>query len=153
LVALVVVGQLSQTMQAGLRLAGGALLLFLAWRALREWRRGTTETPEPGRETPRTLFEAAFVNLLNPNPYLGWTLILGPEVLSAWRGSAGAAVLVVAAFYLTIVAVNALLIFTFGSTRFLGPRARLALLLVSVIILSGLAAYQLTLGIQLLAPG
>jgi threonine/homoserine/homoserine lactone efflux protein len=151
-VALLLVGQLSQTMQAGLRLGGGLLLLFLTWRALREWRFGTPETPDAASEAPRTLFEAAFVNLLNPNPYLGWTLILGPVVVSAWRESAVVAVVVVVAFYATLVAVNGMLIVAFGSTRFLGPSTRRSLLLVSALILAGLAAYQLALASSVLVP-
>ncbi len=63
--------------QRGLRIAGGAFLLYLAWSAARQARttdgaRGMAEPP------PRTLLQAAFVNVLNPNPYLGWALVLGP---------------------------------------------------------------------------
>ena len=96
----------------------------------------------PAGKVPRTLLEAALVNILNPNPYLGWTLILGPVVVSAWREAPAAAVSVVAAFYCTMIAMLALLIVAFGSLRYFGSRLQRPLLLVSALVLLGLGVYQ-----------
>ena len=57
-----------------LRLAGGCFLLYLAFGAWRTWR---TYDPEKLTETSsgrQGLLKAATVNLLNPGPYLGWSL-------------------------------------------------------------------------------
>lgn len=150
LVALVAIGQLSTVWQSCLRAGGGVLLLYLASRAFAQWRRdGGAQAAEQTASQPPTLLAAAFVNLLNPNPYLGWTLILGPSVVTAWKVSPHRGVAVVVAFYVTIIAVNAMLIVGFGTTRFLGPRARRFLLLASALVLAGLAAYQLVLAAEL----
>ena len=83
LVVLLLLGQLSATTLLLLRAAGGVLLLYLAWGALRQWR--TPSASGSDSRTPRTLLQAALVNVLNPNPYLGWALVLGPSVVEAWQ--------------------------------------------------------------------
>ena len=35
--------------------------------------------------TTQTVLEAVVANLLNPNPYLSCSLVLGPLLLEAWR--------------------------------------------------------------------
>lgn len=147
ILALLVLGQLSLALQSVLRIAGGLLLLYFAWRALAQWRNRNPVTQDQSKKTPRTLWEAAAVNALNPNPYLGWALILGPVVLEAWRKAPGFGIGVVAAFYVTMVVAQGALIFVFGSTTYLGPEFRRNLLFVSGVILALLGFYQLIIGI------
>jgi threonine/homoserine/homoserine lactone efflux protein len=147
LVVLLVLEHLPPGVERILRGAGGLLLLWLAWSALREWRAGRESRP-PGSTAASTLVRAALVNVLNPNPYLGWSLVLGPLVLEAWQRSAGAAVAIVAAFYVTIVTMLALNIVVFGAVRSLGPRVARGLLLSSVIALVALGAYQLVTAVR-----
>jgi len=69
--------------------------------------------------------------------------VLGPAFLAALhQGLAYAAVLIVA-FYATMVIMLAATILLFGTTSFLGPRGRHALILVSAITLAVLGAYRL----------
>jgi len=152
-VALLVLGRLSPATQAVLRTAGGVLLFYLAWRAFRHWRADGADSQKAPDKTPRTLLEAALVNVLNPNPYLGWSLILGPVVVAAWRESPGKGVAVVVAFYATMVTTLAALIFALGGTRFLRPKLRRDLLLASALILAGLGIYQLVMGARYLTAG
>jgi len=142
LIVLLVLERLPPGMERVLRGAGGLLLLWLAWSALGEWRAGRQSRPAAGG-APGTLLQAALVNLLNPNPYLGWTLVLGPLVLKAAQHSVGGAALIVAAFYITLVAMLALTILAFGLLRSLGPRVARGLVLASAITLAALGAYQL----------
>jgi len=142
LLALLVLTQLPEVVSRGLRAAGGVLLLVLAWSAYRHWQRPSPDAASNAR-TPRTLLEAAFVNLLNPGPWLGWTLVLGPAVLAACRARPAHAGALLIAFYATMVATNAGVILLFGTTRFLGSGARRTLVLVSALALAALGAYQL----------
>ena len=146
--ALLVLGRLSPGVQGVLRLAGGALLLYLAWGAYKQWRRNDSRSLEQVEKVPKTLFEAALVNLLNPNPYLGWTLVLGPIVVAAWQEAPSSGVAVVVAFYATMVTTLAVLIVLFGSARLLGARFQRALMFISVWILAGLGFYQLVRSVQ-----
>jgi threonine/homoserine/homoserine lactone efflux protein len=145
--ALFVLGKLSPSAESVLRFAGGALLLYFAWRTLAQWRRPAARSPERVGKIPRTLVEAALVNILNPNPYLGWTLVLGPAVVSAWRQSHVAGVAVVAAFYIILMSMLVVTIVAFGTARFLGPKLQRALLLASAVVLAGLGVYQLALSV------
>ena len=148
LLALLVLGRLSPKMQSVLRLAGGFLLLYLAWSTFRQSKERSNDAFTQGNKTPKTIFEAAFVNLLNPNPYLGWALVLGPAVMAAWQESPSMGVAVVGAFYVTMISMLALLILLFGSARLLGPKLQGFLMSVSVIILAGLGIYQLVISAQ-----
>jgi threonine/homoserine/homoserine lactone efflux protein len=144
--ALIVLGRLTPAWQSGLRTAGGLLLLYLAWNAFRRRRSSAGNSLKKGDKTPRTLFEAALVNLLNPNPYIGWALILGPVAVAAWGEAPGFGVAVVAAFYTTMIGMLAVLIFLFGGARLLGPGMQRALNWISVVILAALGLYQLWMG-------
>jgi threonine/homoserine/homoserine lactone efflux protein len=130
--------------QRGLRVAGGLYLLGLAWSAFREAR-----LHEPGAEllaaTPRTLVEAVVVNLLNPNPYLGWAFVLGPAAIAAWAQSPSHAIVLVAAFYATMTATLAAFIAACGSASLLSERTQRVLMLASAACLAALGAWQFAL--------
>jgi threonine/homoserine/homoserine lactone efflux protein len=126
-----------------LKAAGGLLLLYFAWRALAAWRSARQDAAVAAPSAPRTLLQAVAVNLVNPGPYLGWSLVLGPLAIEAWRLAPRFAVALVASFYAAMVATLALIIFLFGATAVLGPQGRRVLLLASSLVLAGLGGYQL----------
>src|ERR1700690_1140815 len=85
LIVLLVINRLPDVMRRILQIAGGFLLLYLAWASYRQWKQPAVVDSEQKGPAPRTLLQAAGINLLNPNPYLGWSLVLGPAFLSAWH--------------------------------------------------------------------
>ena len=143
LLVLFALNRIPEGMSRVLQAAGGIFLLYLAWASYRQWRAQAATASESDDSTPRTLLQAAMVNLLNPNPYLAWSLVIGPVVLAAWRQSPANAAALVVAFYATMVVVLACMILLFGTTRFLGPGGRRALILVSAVTLAALGVYQL----------
>lgn len=148
--ALLVLGNLSPEAQSALRLVGGVFLLYLAWGAFKQWLQKNTPKPEQVARVPKTMLEAALVNALNPNPYIGWILVLGPVVVSAWAESPSLGIAVVVAFYATMVTMSVVLIVLFGSTLQLGARFQRGLMLVSACLLFCIGVYQLTKGVGLL---
>ncbi len=92
--------------------------------------------------------DAVLVNLLNPGPYIGWSLVLGPSVLAAWRKQPMYAFTVVGAFYFTMVVVLALFIYLVGTVRFLGSAGQRVLIAVSAVALVGLGLYYLYTGVR-----
>jgi threonine/homoserine/homoserine lactone efflux protein len=146
LIVLLLLGQVSTPAQQLLRVAGGGLLLFFGWKALEQWRRPPAKAP-PG-SAPRTLVEAALVNLLNPNPYLGWALVLGPAAVAAWRKEPASAVALVVAFYGTMVLTLAGFVLAVGSVRLFGPGAQRRLVGVSAFVLVVLGAFLLVTGVR-----
>jgi threonine/homoserine/homoserine lactone efflux protein len=143
LVTLVILHQLPEVMTHLLQAGGGFLLLYLAWSSFKQWRAAPEPIITKDGSVPQTIFQAVLVNLLNPNPYLGWSLILGPAAIAAWAVAPIRAVALVGSFYFTIVVGTMVVIRLFGLTGFLSDERRHSLVLISAIILAVLGAYQL----------
>jgi threonine/homoserine/homoserine lactone efflux protein len=141
LVSLFLLSRLQPSVHLVLRAAGGVLLLSFAAASLREWRGAAA--PATGTRAPRTIVEAALVNVFNPNPYLGWSLVIGPALLAAWREGAVHAFAFLGALYGTMCATMAAFVLVVGTTGLLGPRARRALVLVAVALLAAVGAWLL----------
>jgi threonine/homoserine/homoserine lactone efflux protein len=142
LLVLLVLNRIPETMNWILQAAGGVFLIYLAWISFWQWKKQSPDT-QTNDSTPRTLVQAAMVNILNPNPYIAWSLILEPALLAAWQSSPVNAVALMVAFYATMVTVLGCIILLFGTTHFLGPNNRRALILISAIVLAALGIYQL----------
>lgn len=145
--AVLVLGQIPALAQHGLRASGGALLLLLAVKAFRR-ARGPVAAAETGSGTPRTIVEAALVNLLNPNPYIAWALVMGPAVVVAWRGHPAFAAAFVGAFYTAMIASNAGIVLLAGSARLLDARHQRRLVVASALLLGAIGAILLALGVH-----
>jgi threonine/homoserine/homoserine lactone efflux protein len=129
-----------------LRMAGGLFLLHLAAGAFAAFR--TFQAPVVGRpaQTMQTLFKAVVVNLLNPNPYISWSLVLGPLLIQAWRASPAQGISLLASFYITMIASTALILIPFAGARALGPRVGRAMLGASAVALCAFGLYQVWAG-------
>jgi threonine/homoserine/homoserine lactone efflux protein len=144
-VALVLVGALPPESRHLLRAAGGLLLLLLAAVAVRDWRREPAAAAAGG--APHTLWQAVLINLLNPNPYLAWTFVLGPAAVAAWRRHPAHAAGFVLAFYGTMLATLAASTALAGTTRRLDVRRRRALQAASALLLAALGAILLAMAL------
>ena len=143
LVSILLLNILPETFRNLLQLAGGFLLLYFAWNAFRNWREDQVVEFGESESTPKTVFQAALINLLNPNPYLGWSLVMGPAVLAAWAKSPGTAVSLLLAFYITMITTSMVMIYLMGRALLLGPGARKVMNLISALLLVGLGLYFL----------
>ena len=65
--------------------AGGVFLLYLSVGAFKTWRDFGAKRAVQVQAIQQTVLKAALVNLLNPSPYLGWSLVMGPLLLKGWR--------------------------------------------------------------------
>jgi threonine/homoserine/homoserine lactone efflux protein len=147
LLSLFLLDQLPENFLRVITLAGGAFVLYLAWRLWENWRKGSDEIKLDSEQSSGSFWRGALVNLLGPGPYLFWALVSGPLLLSALRTSilAGAAYLI--GFYGVMVLTLLGLAILFHQTRRLGPRVVHGLLLVSIIILVVFGALLLRQGI------
>lgn len=146
-IVLVVLSRMTDRLSSGLQIAGGVFLLYLAAGAFKSWRRYREEAGPQAAPTGRMVVEAAFVNLLNPNPYLGWSLVMGPLLIKGWREAPSNGIALLIGFYATMVLSLAGIIILFGGARAAGPRVARALVGLSAIALAGFACYQLWSGI------
>jgi threonine/homoserine/homoserine lactone efflux protein len=129
-----------------LRCAGGVFLVYLAWRAFRAWREPPPAAPGVAPTAPRTLAAAVVIDLLNPNPWLGWSLVLGPLLLAGWRAAPADGVALLAGFYTTLVVASAGIVALFAGARRLGPRVAHVLVGASAAALALFGCWQLWTG-------
>lgn len=136
-----------------LQLAGGVFLLYLAAGAARTWRDYSNQPAASSSSGARGLLTAALVNFLNPNPYLGWSLVMGPLLLRGWRESPAHGVALVVAFYGTMALTLAGIIALFAGASRLGPRIGRALVAVSAVALAAFGVFELWAGLSGLGRG
>jgi threonine/homoserine/homoserine lactone efflux protein len=147
-IVLLVLSRIPEGMVRFLHLAGAIFLFFLAYGTCRTWKRYDHSQSLPRTAGPRTLLKAALVNFLNPNPWLGWCLVMGPLLLKGYRETPAHGIALVAGFYVTMVASLAGLITLFAFARNLGPRVTKAALGLSAVALACFGVYQLWLGVR-----
>lgn len=136
-----------------LRLGGGLFLLYLGFRAFKSWQAFDADQTVSNESAQQTLFNAVLVNLLNPAPYLGWSLIMGPIFLQGWKLAPMNGIAMIIGFYVTMVFTLAGTIVLFGFARKMGPRVSKILLGLSSIVLFAFGIYQLYLGINYYVQG
>lgn len=130
------------------QVAGGAFILYLAWRAWKTFRAGQFATSGEGEEAmQQSMGEAAVMNLLNPNPYLFWGVAAGPILVQAWRDSPTLGLSFLAGFYVALLGGFALQIIIFGTARRLGPLVSRTLTGISAVALLLFGLYQLWQGL------
>ena len=137
---LLVLSRVPAWMAQGLRMAGGVFVLYLAWGAVKACRTYDAQDTAPA---PSSLLRAALVNVLNPNPYISWSLVLGPLLLKAWREAPAHGVALLAGFYGTMVLSLAGTIVLFAAARNLGPRVTRVLIGLSSVALACFGCYLL----------
>ena len=147
-VVLLILSRLPLGWEHYLQLAGGFFLLYLAYQAVKAFQRSPQDREEGISSGMKSLFSAAGVNLLNPGPYLGWSLVMGPLLLQAWREAPARGIALVASFYGTMILTLCGIIVLFSFARRLGPKMNRVLIAASVVALAGFAVYELGLGIR-----
>lgn len=129
-----------------LQCLGGIFLLYLAFKAYKTLRSLNTnnikDTPGYG-----SLFKAVLVNLFNPNPYLGWSLVMGPMLIKGWSESPKNGIALITGFYSSMIIYSAVMVILFSVAGNLGPRVNRISLIFSVIAFLLFGLYQLWSGI------
>jgi len=129
-----------------LQIGGGLLLLYLAYSSFRSFINIDNLNRPEENKTDSTLIKAVLVNLLNPAPYIGWSLIMGPMFIKGYQQSAANGIALIAGFYITIVLAQMGIILLFGLAKNLGPKVTRITLGIAA---AGLAAF----GVYLLWQG
>jgi threonine/homoserine/homoserine lactone efflux protein len=152
LLVLFVLSQMPVWLAQGLQCAGGIFLLYLAVGAFKNWRKNNTMDTIKNQAGGQTALRAAIVNLLNPNPWLAWSLVMGPLLLKGWRETPINGVALLVGFYTTMILVAVGIMLIFGAARNLGPRVSRILLGISAIAMAGFGFYELWSGLKVIFP-
>lgn len=126
-----------------LRAAGGVFVLYLALGAFKAWRAWAPALAAQSPSAGRSLFEATTVNLVNPNPWIEWSLVLGPLLLKGWREAPSHGVALLVGFYSVMVAGTGATIVLFGMAGKLGGGASRILIGLSAAALAAFGCYLL----------
>ncbi len=130
-----------------LQCAGGVLLLYLAYGAFRTWQ-SFNKRKEQEVSVQQSVFKAVMVNFLNPGPYLGWSLVMGPLLLKAWHESPSNGIALICGFYCTMVTCTMGIVILFAFAKNLGPKVSRILIGVSAIFMALFGIYQFWSGIN-----
>jgi threonine/homoserine/homoserine lactone efflux protein len=132
-----------------LQIVGGVFLVYLAFGAYKTYKNyglGNKAEVHSGRQT---LFKAAFVNLLNPNPYLSWSLIMGPLLIKGWKENPVNGIALLISFYTTMILLLCILIVVFAKAGSAGAKITRVLIGISAIALCCFGIYQFLTGIKI----
>jgi threonine/homoserine/homoserine lactone efflux protein len=145
---LLVLSQVPDSLRRLLYVVGGLFILYLARNVFVAWRdfgaQAPPTAPAPGQ---RSLLRAALMNVLGPGPYVYWSLVTGPILLTGWRQTPANGIGFLVGFYVAMVGSLGGLILLFGTARRIGPKVNRALLGVSAVALVCFGLYQLWLGL------
>jgi len=137
-----VLSQVPAGMEKVLYAISGLFIFYLAFGSYKSWRtKATTVTAE--KTARQSVWKAALMNSLSPGPYIYWTLVTGPILVSGWRESVAKGIGFLAGFYVTIVAVLAAIILGFGLASRFGPRVSHAMLGLSTVALVLFGSFQI----------
>jgi threonine/homoserine/homoserine lactone efflux protein len=133
-------------MQSVLYVAGGLFIFYLAYGTYKAWKDFNPSIPDAGTGTQQSVLKAAMMNVLNPNPYIFWTLVTGPILLRGWHESPVNGIAFLAGFYVTMISSLAAIILVFGTAAQMGPKVNRILLGISAVALFAFGLYQVWLG-------
>jgi len=148
LLCLLVLSQVPVWLQRGLYIAGGLFSLYLAYGTYKSWKNFDPTIPVVETGTQQNILKAAMMNVLNPNPYIFWTLVTGPILLKGWRESPMNGIGFLSGFYVTLITGLAAVILVFGVAQKLGPKFNRFMLGISTVALFCFGIYQLWLGLS-----
>lgn len=146
-VCLIILGNLPADFLQYIQIAGGLFILYIATQAGRSWKKEGSNVKVSDISSRRTLFDATVVNFLNPGPYLGWSLVIGPLFLTGWKEAPLYGISLLAGFYLTMFIFTAIVIVLFDQAREQVPKLQRILLGLSALFLALLGIYQLIEGV------
>jgi len=148
LICLLALTQVPAWLQRFLYIAGGLFILYLAYGTFKSWKNFDLQTSQPESTGRQSVFKAAMMNALSPNPYIFWTLVTGPILLKGWREAPVNGIGFLAGFYVTMISSLVGIILVFGLASRFGPKVNKILLAVSAIALFCFGLYQLWLGMM-----
>lgn len=147
LLVLLILTRIPDWLLQSLRVVGGIFILYLAMVAIVGFRRSEINSVKITESSHRGILRATVTNLLNPNPYIFWSLVAGPILLTAWRESVIHGASFMLGFYGTFVSGLTLLILLFALAGRIGPRMVRVFSILAIAALICFGIYQIGSGL------
>jgi Putative threonine efflux protein len=125
---------------------GGMFLLYLSFNAYKTWRKFNQDVNHD-ISPQQNVFKAVIINLLNPNPYLGWSLVMGPLLIKGWSENLMNGIVLLIGFYTSMIICSIVMVVIFAVARNFGQRVIRISIGISVVAFAIFGLYQLWLGI------
>lgn len=135
-----------------LHIAGGFVILYFAWKILASMKIEDQGTGHWDHAARQTLLGAIGMNILNPNPYIFWSVVAGPILLQGWRKSATLGIGFITGFYGTFVISLALFIIAFGTVGRVNKKIYRILSMTSAWVLLAFGFYEIGIGVYRVLP-
>jgi threonine/homoserine/homoserine lactone efflux protein len=132
-------GWFSQSLQ----FFGGLYLLYLAFGTFKNWKNYYKRDIFHSHSSQQTVLKAALVNFLNPNPYLAWSLIMGPLLIKGWQQNPSIGLALLIGFYATLIIVTLGIMLLFAAAKSLGHRVSRTLIGISGLAMTGFGLYEI----------
>jgi threonine/homoserine/homoserine lactone efflux protein len=147
IIALLLLNNFQHNIISLLQAAGGLFLLYLAFSSFKTWKNYKFDQNNELHSGQTTLMKAVIVNLLNPNPYIGWSLILGPLFLKGWYERPANGIVLIVSFYVILISGMIVTIIIFGTTGRLSVKVNKLLIGISAIALACFGIFELMSGL------
>ena len=125
---------------------GGVFLLYLAFNAYKTWR-NFDQNVNQEISPQQNIFKAVMINLLNPNPYLGWSLVMGPLLIKGWSENPVYGIILLIGFYSSMIIYSMGMVVLFAAARNFGQKVIRISVGISVFAFAIFGLYQLWSGI------
>ena len=135
-VTLLLLNQIPALFLRMISLLGGVYVLYLAWKIIRNWSSPRISQQKVPSGLPGDLLRAIVVNYSGAGPYIFWSLVNGPLLLTALRASILHGVIFLISFYGVFIGGMLGLAGIFSQARRLPGYIGLILALISVVVLS-----------------
>ena len=131
-----------------LRIAGGLFILYLSWEGFSAFKKPAQALRPSNEAGRRTFLNAVVMNALNPNPYIFWSVVGVPIILTGWRESPGLGVGFIAGFFGTFVCSLSALIIVFSTAGKVDSRVTRILMGFTAAALLIFGLYQVSVGMR-----
>jgi threonine/homoserine/homoserine lactone efflux protein len=126
---------------------GGVFLLYLAFKAYKTLCNFNQNVNQdvPDQEN---IFKAVMINLLNPNPYLAWSLVMGPLLIKAWTENPVYGIILLVGFYGSMIIYSIVMVVIFAAARNFGQKVIRISVAISIVAFAIFGLYQLWSAIE-----
>jgi threonine/homoserine/homoserine lactone efflux protein len=148
ILVMIVLTQLPRQFPDMLQIAGGLFILYLAKGIFVSLKAVNFVAESSGDAARKSLLQAIIMNALNPNPYIFWSVVGGPIILSGWRESPGLGLSFIVGFFGTFVCGLVVLIVAFATAGRINPKANQIMRGVAAVALVGFGIYLIASGVE-----
>lgn len=146
ILVLLIFSKVPQEVLLTLQCFGGVFLLYLAFNAYKTWC-NFTQSINQDITPQRNIIKAVMINLINPNPYLAWSLVMGPLLIKGWSENPVYGIILLIGFYGSMIICSMGMVVLLAAARNFGHRVIRISVGISAIAFAIFGLYQLWSGI------